>query len=317
MNDKLLEKIKKLLAMADPTNGATEHEVSAATLLANRLLQDNGLSLAQVQASGQKTDDKREQSNTDRRAHYKWQRELMSMLADVNFCWHSVIKQKARDRFQRPGPDGEHPWRISSIHILIGRPINISVTVSLYDYLSTAITREAKDRNYVHGTKDNNAFFEGAVSRLAERLRDQKAKREREQEEARRKAGSANALVVLSDVYASEEDANTDFRNGWKPGTSALRRQQRMAEQRALDAKFEELKTTEKDWVVAWYLSRGYSREDAERYAKAYHKREERTSKRFFRHIDRKGAAFYDGRSAAENIGLDQQLENESSLRIG
>jgi hypothetical protein len=49
-NEKLFAKIKKLLAMADPKGGATEAEASTATLMVNRLLQDHGLSLAQVQA---------------------------------------------------------------------------------------------------------------------------------------------------------------------------------------------------------------------------------------------------------------------------
>lgn len=249
------------------------------------------------------------------------------MLASVNFCWHSVEKMKHRDPSQKKGPDGEHPWRTSSLHILIGRPINITVTVQMYDYLSRAISREADQRDYEHGTRDNNHFFEGAVSRLAERLRDQKAKREAEDRKAReatREAakaagkGTGTDLVILEEVYSTEEDYNEDFRRGLKPGTTAQRRKEQQledageeAERKSMEDLFDRLCKTEADWVVAWYLSRGYDRKTAEKAARDYHRRQKREEDKAFREMMKKGSAFHDGREAAEKIGLDAQVGND------
>jgi hypothetical protein len=322
VNAKLIAKIQKIMAMADPKNGASEGEVANATLLMNKLLQDNGLSLAQVQASGEKADTAREKSLTERRAHYKWQKELMSMLAAVNFCWHTVDKVRHRDPSQKKGPDGEHPWRTSSLHILVGRPINITVTIQMYDYLSRAITREAVKRDYEHGTKDNNQFFEGAVSKLAERLRDQKEKREQDDREKRRaeqarqsKAGKGTGtdLVILEEVYSTEEDYNADFRDGLKPGTTAERRKKQQVTKEALDRKRAELEALGIDWVVAWFMAHGFPKEEAEKRAKEYYAREKREREKGFREFLKKGSAFHDGREAAEKIGLNAQVGSDKN----
>lgn len=330
VNVKLIERIKKMMAMADPKNGASEGEISNATLMINRLLQDHGLSLAQVTASGEKADTAREKSLTERRAHFRWQKELMSMLASVNFCWHEVDKVRHRDPSQKKDVYGEHPWRTSSLHILIGRPINITVTIQMYDYLSRAISREAEKRDYDHGTRDNNHFFEGAVSRLAERLRDQKMKREAEDRKAREASkasaksagkGSGTSLVILEEVYSTEEDYNEDFRRGLKPGTTAERRKARQLEAKSeekekagLDTLFEKLQETEGDWVVAWYLSRGKDRKLAEKLAREYHAREKRANEKEFKEMMKKGNAFHDGRKAAEKIGLDALVGSNKNL---
>lgn len=330
--NKLFEKIKKLLALADPANGASEGEVQTATLMVNKLLQDNGLSLAQVQASGEKADTAREKAVTERRAHYKWQRELMSMLAEANFCWHTVQQITARDPSQKKGPDGLHPWRKSNLHILIGRPINIQVTVALYDYLGKAISREADKRDYEHGTRDNNLFFEGAVSRLAERLRDQKARREKEQREEREKARAAQKaagvkpssgtdLVILEEVYSSEEDYNEDFRRGLPLGTTAKERAKRQLVIQEQDAKLKVLTDQGMDWYEAWYRSRGYDEKTAKKYAAKSHAHDKRNAGKGYRFSakDRQrfsSSAFSEGREAAENIGLDQQVGHDSKHRI-
>lgn len=158
--EKLLLKIKKLVALADNARNSSEAEAQAAAAKVQELLQEHGLSMAMVEDAGGTSDsalDKREKKVTDRRAMYAWQKSLMGALAKNNFLFYTV---RTVQEFNR-GAD-----RRSNKHFLVGRALNIEVTVSTYDYVSDTVRRLAEQAGYtgLQAQKDRGYFLEGAVA---------------------------------------------------------------------------------------------------------------------------------------------------------
>lgn len=330
----IFERIRKLLAMADTKRGATEAEAHTAATMVQRILQDNGLTMAEVEAAGGSTgaDGKRSKEVADRRALYKWQRDLMASLAENFFCMH-LIEEHLKN-------DGRR-LRKSKQHVLIGRFVNVQATVNMYDYLTVAIRRAADEHGYDHRTneKQHHMFLEGATSRLRDRLADRRREREAEDAKARdeqakrdRHPGAApivGTALVVADVYQSEQDYNTDLNMGLPPGTTAARRAKHAHEQHLMDEKRKQLEAEGYNWVEAWYLASGYEPDRAKKLADDYLAREAKAAgkqrkERAYRESasDRRAwerqssGAYRDGTRAAENIGLDDQVGHAKTRSI-
>lgn len=309
----LIQRIQKLLALADASRNPNEHEVQAAAAKVQQLLQEYGLSMAQVEAEGGKSDaGDREQAAVDRRAMFKWQRDLMAAIAENFFCYH-MVKEMTVKRIYREG------FKKSLRHVLIGRAVNIAVAVEMYDYLSKAIARVAVENGHDLKARDTVFFFDGAVSRIAERLRTKRRDEELRQAEeraARARAaaaaggGSTGTALVLTDVYTNEQDLNRDFLNGYEPGTSARMRR----EEEARQARQMELEQSGMDWVEAFYVSKGYSPEKAKELADKYHKADRSAGRSSRGRTDHRAnrqyasSAYHSGREAGKKIGLDTQI---------
>lgn len=308
--ESLLARIRKLMALADADRNSNEHEAAAAAAKVQALLAEYNLTMEEVKGTGEKGLDAREQELTERRAGFKWQQALMAALAETYFCLHFVEERL----IDRKAWSKRTDKRKSKYHVLIGRPLNIQTTVSMYDYLSRAILRHAKEAGFEHGSSDNNAFFDGAVHRLSQRLGEARKLREREQQEEvrRRSAAGGKGGLVLQDYYSTEFDLNNDLRNGWPAGTTANRRREQEAVKTdpAFLALREKYEAEGHDWVVAFYLARGFKLEDAEKYAREFHKRNERERKAEFRaHFKRTSrSGFQEGLAAGGRIGLDAQI---------
>lgn len=320
--DKLLAKIKKLMALADSARNSSEAEAQAAAEKVQELLQEHGLSMAMVENSGGSSDstlDRREKSQTDRKAMYAWQRSLMEALARNNFCFHTIRQVK---EFYR-GAD-----RTSPRHFLIGRTINIEVTIATYDYISETIRKLAEQAGY-HGGKDGQRdrgyFLEGSVARLTERLNERREKAEAEsarKEAERSKVGGGTALV-LSNVYGTEEDLNNDTLNDFPPGTTAARRREREEKAAARQKVEADLVAAGVEPTEAFYRSHGYPEERAKELANDWNKkqgRRRRSSGRGWsrswsssaasdKHARKVGSKAYgEGRKAGDRVGLDGQV---------
>lgn len=310
--DGLLARIRKLMALADADRNSNEHEAAAAAAKVQALLAEYNLTMEEVRGTGEKAADARNQELTERRAGFKWQVDLMAALGETYFCLHFVEEKLV----ERTNP--KNRWkglRKSRFHVLIGRPVNIQTTIAMYDYLVKAILRHANEAGFEHGTSDCSAFFDGAVLRLSQRLRDARARREREQqEEVRRRsaAGGAGGLV-LQDYYSTEFDLNNDLRQGWPAGTTANNRRNQEAAKTdprvaALRKKYEE---EGDDWVLAFYKAHGYPQELAEKLTKAFYRQQEKERRERDRRFARSG--FRAGVAAGERIGLDQQIAGSRS----
>jgi hypothetical protein len=318
----IFSKIQKLLALADASRNSSEAEAQAAALKVQELLQDHGLSMAELEAAGVNSeDDGRRKEVTDRRAIYGWQQSLMMQLAENNFCLHHVRSAK----LTRPG-FGERLFETKA-HVLVGRNLNVNSTVAVYDYLIEAITRATREQGFHTTRGDANAFAEGAVSRLVVRLAEQRRAREAEQETARRAAPTGANALVLSEVYGSERDLNNDTLNGYPMGTTAARRREREEKEAARKVQEAELVANGVEQTEAFYLSHGYSAESAKANAANWNRQQNRRSRgrgwtSGWTKADEaqarkeRSSAYRAGRSAGNTIGLDTQVSKKSNPKV-
>lgn len=317
----VLVRIQKLLAMTQG-RGATEAEAAIAAEHVQRLLQDNGLTMAQVEAEGGNADDiggSREKRTTDRRAMYEYQRTLMGALASNNFCLHTIIVVKNAKPLYSGGRG-----KTSRCHVLVGRFINVQGTEQMYDYLDTTMRRLATEAGIDYrATREFNLFLEGATSRVVERLTERRRERELQdrKDAAMRAAAGSNGTgkeLVLADVYGSEADMNNDVLNGFPVGTTVRRRLDGQAKEAARQAKEKALVEAGVDPTEAFYQSYGYGEAEAKTYAQNWHRRSARTGGRGrstnwtrsdSKHAEKINSASYKaGRSAGNDIGLDSQV---------
>lgn len=325
------DRIRKLLALADSARNSSEAEASSAAEKVQELLQAHNLTLAQVEASGGSGDGGgRGVIVSDRRALYLWQRRLMESLADNNFCLHRVTEVDALDGRRQ---------RSSRRHQLVGRKMNVDVTLDMYDYLSVAVRRAAADAGYDHATRerDHHRFLDGAVERLRERLAERRREKEAEsrlREEQARAASGANGThreLVLSDVYGSEADQNNDALNGFPVGTTATRKREQAEKTARREAEYARLVAEGTEDTEAWYLAHGYGAESAKTYAAEYNRRARRSRRSrggrgraqgFTQgqraHYEKVNSPAYGaGRAAGSSIGLDEQAGAANRRRLG
>jgi hypothetical protein len=340
-NERIIDRIQKMLRLAND-GGATEGEADAAMALAQKIMAENNLSMATIEAAGEASSDpeaaKREREHQNKGAMYRWQRSLMACLAKINFC-HVTITQ-ARDGRSRN----------SKGYNIIGRTSNVVAVQTMFDYLCSSVTRlmtEAiKEGGHHNRSTFAMTFCEGASDRLIRRLHERHEeylKTQREKAEAANRNNPAgpsasNALVVVMADYAQDEEwANYDFRMGRPPGTT--KREHMKAEARREAARAEaqrkkaDLIASGVDEQVAEYMAiygwteeytrdylRKHSRSKPE--TKAERERRERQDRRWYeqRQRDYDKAArrasepgYRAGRVAGDSIGLDPQVKHGSN----
>lgn len=326
MLNPILTKISKLLALRDNA-GATEAEATLAAEHVQRLLQDNGLTMAEVEAAGGSTDagGQREKRTTNRRAMYEYQRTLMAALAENNFCLHMIVRiVNAKPLYS--GGRG----KTSRSHVLVGRYVNVQGTEQMYDYLDSTMRRLATESGIDYRqNREFNYFLDGATTRVVERLAQQRREREREDRTTPATRGNGTGReLVLTDVYGSEADLNNDLVNGFAPGTTAVRKQTHQAASAARRVREKELVDGGMDPVVAFYVAYGYGEDEAKTYADSWAKRQSRRgggrgrSQNWTQSDEKRSQkinspAYQAGRAAGDNIGLDTQVGNTKRKLLG
>jgi hypothetical protein len=339
--DSVINRIQKLMALTEG-RGATEAEAALAASHVQRLLAEHNLSMAHIEASGGSSgaDGKRERTGVNRKQVYKWQRELMAALAELNYC-----KPLTKWEYRNGGK-----LKVFAGYELIGRSANVATTAAMFDYLLQAIERVARDEVQdpaLYFTRYAHSFKEGAAVRLVERLQQRKREiveqADREAREAKARASHPGAtsgamVIFMSDVVQDEEDANNDLYNGLPAGTTAAKRRANEAENAAREAKRTALVQAGEDPDVAWYLSWGYDEERARKLAtpeapkveteaernkrEARERREnERWQEREYARQRREAnrldpAAYRKGKQAGDDIGLDTQIEKQERKRV-
>src|SRR6185369_337460 len=228
IEDRVIEKIKKFAAMADPKSGASENEMQLAAMKMAQLLEEHNLEMHQVMgASGpaKRADQKRGGGL------YTWQRKLWKSVAEMNFCVYFTHKGLER------GAKYEHR--------IVGSKGNVIATEVMAQYLQETIEKLGQTWAKAQGygsvfVKEAIAYRQGMADRLAEKLEARRwqivedAKRAAREEAARKQAmgeaaSTSNALTIL-DVISDEKDLNNDYLNGWEIGTTARNRKQSEAE---------------------------------------------------------------------------------------
>lgn len=312
---KTLDKIKKLLNLAKD-GGATEGEASVALEKAREIMAANNLTMAQLEAAGQSAGEgsNRLKTGLKGKALYKYQQRLMATVADTNFC--AVIVDTKTVRVGRS-------YQARDVgYTLIGREANVIAATNMFEYLNASLERIVTPHLASNSERLSRwaiSFKEGAAQRLAERLRDRheealaeqsaKARAQREaQASSRASSGSGAVVVVMEDFAQAEADANQEHRMGWEPGTAARRRAERAAHLAEMRRREDERRANLSEEERA--------KEDAERERNQakWDKRWERANDRYW--ASRDVSAYWAGREAADDIGLDAQVDSRSSLKI-
>lgn len=312
--ESVVNRIKKLLALAG--NNSNEHESTAAAEKAQSLLQEYNLELSQVGDAEPAADAGREKIS-DIAATADWQVTLMAAIAENNFCTHWTAQVYAKRT------NGTGRMRNRRRHFLIGRRVNIVSCSQMYEYLMQSMERLCpyEDRR----DRSTRSWFEGCSDRLRSRLSEQRRSSEAASRARRAEPGRGSGTdLVLSDVYSSEEELNTDFRYGYAPGTTAARRAENEARQKAW---VEEYRARRAADVAAGVDVTAVStkveteaqrrnREDKEaraneRWEQSYRRRQEKEAAR----VDQN--AYYRGADAGRGIGLDRQVQESRVEKLG
>jgi hypothetical protein len=200
-------------------------------------------------------------------------------------------------------------------HQLVGREVNVRVTLQTYDYLSSTMNRIADEGRFV-GPK-RALFCEGAVSRLCERLRESK------REATAPKGNGTGRELVLADVYGTEADLNNDFLNNFPIGTTAAKRREVTERGARHQVEHDRLVAEGVPTTEAWYRAYGYG-EKLVGLAKRWSRRtggrgrsQDWTQSDENRHRRVNSTAYLAGREAGSEIGLDGQLDATTRRRIG
>ena len=203
----LLEKLKKVMALMDSPN---EGEASAAAAHLARLLEKHNLEMADLEAAGQEApkvergDDVHLSDNPLNDPTVKWKVHLGEAVAEHFYCFAVSSYDDDRIRF-------------------IGRRENLDSLELLYEWFIKQIKRLAKSERRVHlevtgedvpGIRWQMAFAEGCITRLQERLHD-----ERERHATKQSTG----LVVS---HASEINDFMEEDMGYRRDGRKTKRQQ-------------------------------------------------------------------------------------------
>ncbi len=324
--DKILDQIGKLLQLAAKAGTPAEGEAAAAK--AQELMDKYNLDTIALERRTGATSGKREKEMLDG-GFFAYQRWLFRKVAELNFCtyfceeYRSEIKKaithRKADGREYYYPAGHTTWKTR--HRLVGRTVNVQATKIMVTYLSQAINRVLKDKlRKSDGTIGAGqmmsawavSFREGAVSRLTDKIEEERERAENKRKAQRKRAAkvagvAAGQALTLLDLKESEEQGNHDFLYG--EGAWA-----RMMADRAEDAA-EEKREREAHARLAKEDPEEYQRIEAARRkaARAYRGPRYRAAK-----VSDPGG-YNAGFDAAEGISLHQQVDAPAKpvARIG
>jgi hypothetical protein len=191
--DKLLDKIKKMLAKAG--NNPNEHEAALAANMAQELLARHNLTMADVPDDDQ-PDDLADivTDGTIVTASHPWRRPLGSAVATMYFCKYMFV-----------GAGGKNK------HMFVGARHNVAVATVMYLYLLTTVERLAQEGSRSIPAQEKSPYrttFRGACStrlcaRINERIRDAK--------QGTAMASTGTTLPALLSLYDRATSLNDAF----------------------------------------------------------------------------------------------------------
>lgn len=185
VGESTLQRISKLLCLAKD-GGANENEAHVAMSAALGLLAKHNLSASDVEGLGEAEEavDSAKFKPTDKQRYDKWRNWLLMAIADAHFC---------------------HMYRNRGAgYVLTGTPTNREAAILLFSYLEAVIESNALEALKSYKGWDSprtygNAFRLGMVSRIADRLNEQKRQII---EEA---CGPTKAIVVANPYEVAEK----------------------------------------------------------------------------------------------------------------
>lgn len=331
----VLGKVEKLLRLAG--SNPNQEEAAAAAKKAQDLLLAYNLDAAAL--GGSDADGKRSEEKLQG-GFYKFERDLWYAISEINFClyWTSSDwierpeKDRKRKKVQERYSDFAQMYRKQTRHHLVGRKVAVMSTKFMADYLLSTIDRltydfisqglprnmEGKVVGLSGGLRSRRAtsFREGVAEVVAGKLWDRrndqiaeerkKAREERERFEA--SGASSSTAVSISSVRQSERDANMDaiYGEGYSARTAAAAAERARA-----------LKEAEQAYT-AWAAAHPEeAKAEEEKRRKEEKKRSSRSTGRGSRggkvDKDYDSGAYWAGRAAGKDVGIDPQAEHSSA----
>lgn len=297
MNNTIIERIKKLLALADNNSSAAEAESAMAKV--SQLLIEHNLTMASL---GEKSDRVRTDFNM---SHYEHVQKLWKYVAYSNFCY--LVMRKTTETVRKPSRHNAHVMRDVSRVVtkasIVGLEHNVAASEGMIEYLVQTIERLVNEKYAGGGTSSNGkfgkaaySFRHGIVQSLVVRLWN--IRKEVEAKESETKvSGTGNALSVVA-FSEAENNANVDMM--WGEGTAARWREQ-MAREEKEEA--EEEAAFEK-----------WCEENPKKAAAARAKREKAKRGKERKIYD--WSAYFDGQHEGDQISLNKQVDTSETKLI-
>lgn len=183
--EKVLEKVKKLLALANNA-AATEGERDNALRMAHGFLAKHNLTMQDAQ---------HHEAMEDREKHIietfqmVWCKQTCNSIAKLFFCKYY---------------SGEKLNTTKGKHYFVGKQSNVITATLISTYVINSILKECR-KNWAHNlAPQSRSFSIGAADRLSERVKEML-------EESKIDGISAENAVVLHNIYKTELDANEMF----------------------------------------------------------------------------------------------------------
>lgn len=326
MQDNIIEKIKKLFAMAqrhvNNDGSSNEAEASAAMARAQELLAKYNLDLkavedAQVKDAQAVPGGPREKTQINRSAQYRWQQEFWSALAKANYCWHWVVTVQEEHYSSRTGRD----YRNAKRHVILGSAANVAAVTVMGEYLTEVIERLLPYKANERLSRSALSWREGCAQRLIERIEEKLAQMKREG--VRDAAGNVTCTALaVQDLHEKEYAANYDAQYGagayarmkkrdaeWTVQMEARRKEQEEERARQLAGETPEQRTKRE---------KAEARAAAKQQARAARYWERQRHKARREAARRDIAAYARGAQTAESVNLDAQVKaGKDKERLG
>lgn len=300
----VLRQIQKIFQLA--TKNPNEHEAAAAMAKGQELLERYNLTHEAL--SGAEFGSGARAREAVEGVFHRWQRDLWSEVAALNFVWYWNSRDYNRDK-TKDKYNTVRRWKHR--HHMVGRKVNISSTIAMATYLSAVATRLARERTQGENPAHTlgqwaNSYRYGVVARICRKLRERRnealaAEEERRAAQMRAADGptSTSTALALSTYIDTEMDANVDFIYG--EGTAARwasERAQQAAERRARQEAYTK-------WAAEH--PEEAAREEAKRAAQAERRSRGRARSHYGDNLDR--SAFWSGYDDGANVSIDPQVD--------
>jgi hypothetical protein len=197
---KVLEKVRKLLAMANHEN-SNEHERDTAMRQAHVLLTKHGLDMVSVEAHVKEKVDPRGEF-----IHEDW-----------SIPWTRVVRSAIAKLFMCQYYHGERVNSTRQKHHFVGRESNATTAEYMSVFVVGSILKEGRTRYGQNLCAQTRAFGEGAAHRLHQRVEHLIANKIQEVQ-----ASDGKGLALI-DLREAEALGNAEFVKDWKVGKSVAR----------------------------------------------------------------------------------------------
>lgn len=186
MEDKILNRVKKMLAIAE-CSGATEAERDTALKMAYKVLAAHNLSMVDLDAHVNQEQDPRAMHDNEGYSMI-WAKHIYNDIAGLFFCKYF---------------GGRKVNAYKCVHHFVGRQSNATTAMHMAQFIVDSLVKECR-KVYGHAlVPEARAFALGASSKLRERI----AIIKKQQQEESESTATGTALVLVN-LYESEKDAN-------------------------------------------------------------------------------------------------------------